>query len=198
MSCFRPPRLPLDRVLDDRVLRVGELLVVVEEILAPQAGDALRVRGDAQPPQRDVDVVDAVVADVAAAEVIPPSPDARQQVGAVRYGRRRTKPEIEIQMLGWVGRFLLADRAAQLAVPGLGDEYLADLALADAYHGFLTEGSATALGPDLKTFARALHRVRHQPALADVMATRFLDVDVFARLQRQDRRRRVPVVRRSD
>src|SRR5262249_29062088 len=83
-------RFAFNSILEDRVLRIGELLVIVEEILASQAGDALWVRGDSQSPQRDIDVVNAIVADVATAKVIPPSPDARQQIGAVGNGWRRT------------------------------------------------------------------------------------------------------------
>ena len=56
-------------VLADDVLRVRPLLVVVEEVLAAQRRDAVRQRVEAQAPDADVDVVDAVVADVAGAVV---------------------------------------------------------------------------------------------------------------------------------
>ena len=52
MSCFVRARARRVGVLEDGVLRVGELLVVVEEVLAPQAGDAARVRRRRPGPSR--------------------------------------------------------------------------------------------------------------------------------------------------
>ena len=67
----------LDVVFADGILGVGQLLVVVEEVLAAQAGDSVRVAGDSKSPEGDIDIMNAVVANVAAAEVVPPTPDAR-------------------------------------------------------------------------------------------------------------------------
>ena len=66
MSCFLSADLAVAGILEDDVLRVGKLLVVVEEVLAAQAGDRRGMRVDAQAPAGDVDVVHAVVAHVAA------------------------------------------------------------------------------------------------------------------------------------
>ena len=75
--------LPVSRPLEDAVLRVGELLVVVEEELAAEGGGRGREGIDAEAPAGDVDLVDAVVADVADAEVVPESPHAREQIRLV-------------------------------------------------------------------------------------------------------------------
>src|SRR5262245_51750543 len=81
----RPDALLVDHLLllivladagpfEDDGLRVGELLIVVEEVFAPQGGDSGRVGIDLQTPAGDIEVVDAVVAHVAGAEVVPPAP----------------------------------------------------------------------------------------------------------------------------
>ena len=67
-------------VLEQDILRVGKLLVVVEEIFPAQRGDAVRVRRDTEPPAGDIEVVHAVVAHVAGAERVPPAPNAVQHV----------------------------------------------------------------------------------------------------------------------
>ena len=70
------PRFGCGGVLEGDVLRVRELLVVIEVALRAESSDARRMRFHAEAPASDVDVVNAVVADVAAAEVMPPAPDA--------------------------------------------------------------------------------------------------------------------------
>src|SRR4029453_11564124 len=64
--------------LENAILRVGKLLIVVEEKLAAQGGDRRWLRRHAQAPASDVDIVNAVVADIAAAKVVPPPPNPRQ------------------------------------------------------------------------------------------------------------------------
>src|SRR5262245_58913699 len=152
----------------------------------------------AEPPAGDVEVMDAVVADVAAPEVVPPAPDAGQQVRAVGYGRRRPQPEIEVEVGGRRGRLRLADRAPALAVPGLGHQDLADLAALDLLDGLAHAGGAAALRPHLEALPRAARRLHHQPPLADIVARWLLDVDVLPRLEGEDRRRSVPVVGGGD
>src|SRR5688572_21591038 len=63
-------------ILEDRVLRVRPLLVVIEEALAPEAGDPARMGVDAEAPERDIDVMHAVIPRVARSEMVPPAPDA--------------------------------------------------------------------------------------------------------------------------
>ncbi len=68
----------------------------------------------------------------------------------------------------------------------------------DSLNGFFHAVGAAALRSDLQLLAASFHGVGHEPALADVVAARFLNVDVLACVQRQDRRGRVPMVRRGD
>src|SRR5206468_1239634 len=58
-------RFALDWILEDGALRVRKLLVVVEEVLAAEARDGTRMDRDAESPAGDVDIMDAVVPDVA-------------------------------------------------------------------------------------------------------------------------------------
>src|SRR5690349_7570708 len=62
----------LRRIFEYRVLSVAKLLVVIEERLAAQAGRLRGMRRDAQAPTGDIDVMDAIVADVSTAKVVPP------------------------------------------------------------------------------------------------------------------------------
>jgi len=85
-------------VLEADVLGVGELLVVVEEVFASERRDAVGVCFDAEPPAGDVDVVDAVVADVAAAKVVEPAPQRRQEVALVGDHGCWADPEVVIEV----------------------------------------------------------------------------------------------------
>src|SRR5690606_32807920 len=119
-------RLAGAEVLLDDGLSVAELLVVVDEILAAQGRHRGGVCGEAQSPAGDVDVVDAIVADVTTAEVIPPAPDAGQHVGAVGNLGSRPEPEVEVEGGGGPAGFGLANVPPLLTVPGLGYQHLAN------------------------------------------------------------------------
>jgi hypothetical protein len=54
-----------------------------------------------------------------------------------------------------------ADRSAALAVPGLGDQDLADFAVAQVLDGFLGTRGAARLRANLQTLAGALDRLGH-------------------------------------
>jgi hypothetical protein len=116
---------------------------------------------DPQSPAGHVEVVDAVVADVAAAEIVPPPPDPWEQVRPIGDLRRGAEPEVEVELLRRLRRLRLADRSPSLAVPGLGHQDLADRPAADAFDRVPDDGGAAALGADLEMLGRSLHRPRH-------------------------------------
>ena len=58
------------------------------------------MRVDAQPPAGDVDVVDAVVAHVAGAEVVPPVPAVMDAVGLEGHHRRGPDPQVVVEAVG--------------------------------------------------------------------------------------------------
>ena len=115
-----------NRIFADGVLGIRELLIIIEKGLAAEAGDAGRVRRHAQSPECDVDVVDAIIADISTAKVIPPAPDAVQQVGPPRHGLGRAQPGVKIEVFGRCGWLRVTDGSAALAVPRLCDKDLAD------------------------------------------------------------------------
>ena len=139
---------------------------------------------DAQAPAGDVDVVDAVVADVAAAEVVPPAPDAGQQVRPVGDHRGGADPEVEVEVRRRRRRLRLADRAraAGCSTPWRPARRRSRRRGRAAIASWTT-GRAAALRADLEELARAGHGLGHQPPLADVVAARLLDVDVLAGVQ---------------
>src|SRR3954463_1113051 len=95
------------------------MLIVIEEFFAAKAGDSRRVRLHAESPQRHIDVVNPVVSDVATAKVVPPTPNARQHVRAIRHQRRGAHPAVEVELWRRLAGLCLANRSAALAVPGL-------------------------------------------------------------------------------
>src|SRR2546422_8910209 len=91
------PSLPGDRPaaveLERRFLRVGELPVIVEVVAAPRGGDAHRMI-HAEDPAGDVDLVRAVVADLASAPAAEPVPVVVNHIVAGGRARRRPLPPL--------------------------------------------------------------------------------------------------------
>src|SRR5689334_6292315 len=118
--------LPVPRILKGHVLRIRKLLIVVEDELSSQRRDRRGMRVDSQSPHADIDIVHAVVPHVAATELIPPAPNARQQVRLIRTHRRGAEPGIVVQLSWWIGRLGMTNRSAALAVPDLCYQDVAD------------------------------------------------------------------------
>ena len=185
--------------LEDARLRVGELLVVIEEILSTQRRDAVRVtESDVQPPQADVEVVDAVIAHVAAAEGELPAPDAVQQRGLVGHHGRGADPTVEVELRWWRGGLRLADVAAELAVPDPAGQHVADRATAHLLRCGRHVGRAAGLRADLHHAFGAPGRLNHQPAFADVVRAGLLNIDMLAGVAGEDGGGGMPVVGRGD
>ena len=97
-----------------------------------------------------------------------------------------------------VGRLLFADGFAQLAVPRLGDHHVANDPFLEHLDRFEVMRTRPALGADLDDLLVAAGGLDHEPALADVVAARLLDINVLAGVAGEDRGRGVPVVGRGD
>lgn len=79
------------------VARIGPLLVIVDEELAALRDDAVWVLRDTEAPARDVDVMHAIVANVARAEVLKPAP-VRGMIGALEWHlRHRAEPLLVVE-----------------------------------------------------------------------------------------------------
>ena len=71
-------RRPIEIVLADRVLGVRELLIVIKVVFTAETGDSIGMSLNSEPPQSHIDIVNAIITSIAAAEVIPPTPDSMQ------------------------------------------------------------------------------------------------------------------------
>src|SRR6184192_2063666 len=121
--------LPDDRLAVREVeagfLRVGKLPVVFEVVAASRRGDADGVI-HAQRPACDVDLVRAVVADLARPPAVEPMPVVVDHVVAIRRVRRRPLPQLVVQV-GRDGRHFAAPNArAGVGVPSARQVWLAD------------------------------------------------------------------------
>ena len=92
-------------VVADDVLRIGPFLIVVEEVLAAQRRDPVGESVEAHAPDADVDVVDAVVADVARAVIAEEAPVTVHAIGVERRLGRGAEPEVvvDVRMAARVG-----------------------------------------------------------------------------------------------
>ncbi len=101
-------------VIEDGDLRVGGLALVGVAEPAAQAEDRLRQSGVGDHPAGLVHLVDALVADVAVAEVPEPVPVVVDQVGVERPFRGRPQPEVEVHLARRLARRLGADAVPRL------------------------------------------------------------------------------------
>src|SRR3989454_5836059 len=137
----RPPRSTLfpyttlfrSRELEADFLRVGEFPVVGVVIAAAEGGDARGV-AHAQPPARDVDLVRAVVQDLARSPAPEPMPIVVNDVVVVRGTGRRALPQLVVQVRRNGHRLPAADRASRVSVPGAREIGLPDGASLDRLH----------------------------------------------------------------
>ena len=77
--------------------------------------------------------MDAIVAQVAAAEVVPPVPIVMEPIRLVRHPFGRADPRVVIDAGRRRAGLAVADVFAHLPVPAFGDEHVADHAVAQ--HG---------------------------------------------------------------
>ena len=81
---FRPA-IFIRRILEKAVLRVRPLHVVVKNILAAHGANLGGMRIHSQAPAGEVNVVHAIIAHVARAKIMPPTPNTVQHVGPKLY-----------------------------------------------------------------------------------------------------------------
>src|SRR5690606_35683779 len=149
-------------------------------------------------PLRDVELVRALVVEVAVAGLPEPVPVVVDEVVVVLLDLRRATPEIPVEMRRGILRVLHADSAARLAAVSVGDLQLSELPGADRIVKTLAARVAPALRAGLDHGAVFLPRLGRDAAFIDVVARGLLDVAVLSRLRRPDRHQRVPMVRSRD
>ena len=130
------PDLSVTRIFVSGINLVGKLLVVVEKVLSTCDRDRLRMLLDAESPASDVGIVDAVVAKITGAKVVPPMPRVMQSVWLEWNKGGRADPFFVIKPVGRNGRFGVTDVRPPLAVPRFGNQYVTYGAVAQHLHGF--------------------------------------------------------------
>src|SRR5439155_13656312 len=123
------------RELETGFLRIGELPVVGEVVAAADGRDARGV-AHAQRPAAHVDLVGAVVADLARAPAAEPVPVVMDDVVAVRSMGRRALPQLVVQVWGDGQRLPAADWAPRVGVPGAPEVGLPDGTLLNGLDDF--------------------------------------------------------------
>ncbi len=192
------PDDPLAAVeLERRVLRIGEL-PVVGIVHACAAGRHPRREVDTEREARDVDLVRAVVVDLAGPPAPEPVPVVVDVVVVIRRARRGTLPELVVEIGRHGDRLSLADPGARVGVPGTGEVGRSDDAVPDHLQRFDRSRRRTLLRPELHLAIVLLLRLDDELTLTRVVPGRLLAVDVFPRFQREDGHRDVPVVGRRD
>ena len=174
-----------------------------------------------QAPARDVELVRPLVARVAVAVVPLPVPVVVEAVAVERLLRRGPDPEVVLDLrevrrvvrrfvVGRVDRQrellagahravgILADARARLEAQPASHVDLADAAVVHELDRGAHRGAAPVHRADLDNLAEARRGFDLFPSFPDRVRRGLLDVDVLARLERPDRRERVPVVRRRD
>src|SRR5262249_24104535 len=148
--------------------------------------DLRRQRRPRDGPAGDVHLVDALVADVAVAEIPEPVPVVMDEVGVVGLEGRRPQPEVEVQLPRRLAEGLAADAPARAAAVTPRDEQLAVLSRLHGRDFTRPPDVAPLLGAVLEYSAVALHRLDAAAAFEDDVAHRLLDVDVLAGLHAPD------------
>src|SRR5206468_9172629 len=167
--------LPRDRPaaveLERRFLRVGKLPVVVEVVAPARGRDAHRMI-DAEGPAGDVDLMRAVVADLARAPAAEPVPVVVNHVVAVQRARRRPLPQLVIEVCWYRGGFAPPDGRAAVRIPRAGEVGAADDPIPDRLHGFDRTRRAAALRAHLDHALGLALRVYQQLAFVRIVAAR--------------------------
>ena len=187
--------LPSVLELERHQLRVRRLLIVVEQIVPAHRADLGRVL-HAECRARRMDLMGALVADVAVAVVPLPVPVVVEAILRERLDRRRAGPEIVRDARRHRFFFRATDRVAPLEDEPARHVDVADEAFSDLLLRFVE--------PQLRAGA-----VLHDPVvlprrrddllrLEHVVRDRLFDEDILAGLDRPDRLQRVVEVWRGD
>jgi len=176
---------------------VGDFFLVVEDVHVAHGGDAAG-EGDAEAPAGDVELVYALVADVAVAVVPHVVPVVVEAVFVEGTFGRGSEPDVVVDACGDFAVGVDADGVAPAVAEAAGHVDFADGAVLDVLNGFLDGGVGPDLGAvldDAVVFAGGFDELA---AFIDIMGAGLFDVDVFAGLDGPDGGEGVPVVGGGD
>src|SRR5262249_8653736 len=146
----------------------------------------------------DIHEMNAVVAELAVAEVPKPVPVVMDQIFVIRLHRGRSHPEIPPEPCGRFLWFLEADRVTISGEKEVGLIDVADGAVVDQLNRLAKAPAPAALsatGSDALVLARCLDQLRTFP---NIVGDGLLYVDVLAGLHRPNGGEGVPMVWRGD
>ena len=189
-------------VIKDGELHVGGLALVgvvgAVDVASADGDNGFGEGGVFDGPAGDVHLMNALVADVAVAEVPEPVPVVVDEVAMEGLFGGGAEPEVEVYVAGNFFVGFVADAPAGFAAVAFGDEEFSVLAAVDGGDLLGPAAAGAALGAvldDAVVFAGGLDALA---AFEDVVAAGFLDVDVFAGLASPNGDEGVPVVGRGD
>jgi hypothetical protein len=195
---FLTSDFPVSRVRKGYLHRVGELLIVVKKELATGCRDGRWKCFDAQPPQRVVTFVDAIVSKIAAAEVVPPMPIVMKTILLERHPLCGANPIIIRNARRGRTWLQAADVFPHLPVPAFGNQYVANHAVVQHFYGLRDGRIGARLRPVSYDFAMGSRGGKEQLAFLHVVGTRFFDIHVLIGRKSQQGNRHMPMVRRRD
>lgn len=189
-------------VIKDGELHVGGLALVgvvgAVDVASADGDDGFGESGVFDGPAGDVHLMNALVADVAVAEVPEPVPVVVDEVAVEGLFGGGAEPEVKIHVAGNFFVGFVADAPAGFTAVAFGDEEFAVFAAVDGGNllGPAAAGAALrAVLDDAVVFAGGFNALT---AFEDVVAAGFLDVNVFAGLASPDGDEGVPVVGRGN
>src|SRR3989475_238513 len=178
-------------------VRIASTKLAMCRAVISSSAVVLRV-AHAQRPARDVDLVRAVVQDLARSPAPEPMPIVVNDVVVVRGTGRRALPQLVVQVRRNGHRLPAADRASRVGVPGAREIGLPDGASLDRLHDVDRAWRGALLRSHLYDAAMLALRFDEQFAFARVVPARLLHVDVLPRLHRKHGAWRLPALLRRD
>ena len=145
-----------------------------------------------------IHLVNALIADIAVAEVPEPMPVVMNQIGVVRLAGGGPEPEIKSELLGRRRHGFDTDAAPRFVAECARDQELAQFARVDDLGGRGPISARTVLRSVLNDPVVFASGLDGDSALVHVVAARFLDVNVLAGLAGPDRDQRMPVIGSRD
>jgi len=153
-----------------------------------------------QGPMDQIEIVDAVIRDLAAAVVEEPTELIKPAIPIVRHLPRRPQPCFPVHAGRGraVGRIADALGPFVLNMEGAHSRDLAQSATADILRHLAKHGRRAPVQTRLTNPLIPLYRLNHRPPLGDAQRDRLLDIYIFPGLAGMDGLQRMPVIGRGD
>ena len=178
-------------------LRVWRFLVVVEVKTSSRGTDTGWAIGS-QSPAREVEEVNALVDEFAAAPVPEPAPISWEEIVSKGAGWGGALPEVEIESLGDGGELAEADTGAAVGIPGAREVDGSELPGAHALEDITDPGNAASLVADVEDSAGPADTLDEKFAFARGMTERGFEIDGFAGFEGEQGGGDMPVVGGGD